>query len=65
MRLQSFMISTLSFLASALIFYTVGYVLLLDLLPKHLFIILIILSALMISYLITRKSLNEPSTKTK
>ncbi|AIK37626.1 hypothetical protein COM13_17055 [Bacillus pseudomycoides] len=65
MRLQSFMISALSFLASALIFYTVGYVLLLDLLPKHLFIILIILSALMISYLITRKSLNEPSTKTK
>ncbi|EEM06184.1 hypothetical protein bpmyx0001_13170 [Bacillus pseudomycoides DSM 12442] len=59
------MISALSFLASALIFYTVGYVLLLDLLPKHLFIILIILSALMISYLITRKSLNEPSTKTK
>ncbi|MGH1141812.1 hypothetical protein [Bacillus pseudomycoides] len=65
MRLQSFMISALSFLASALIFYTVGYVLLLDLLPKHLFIILIILSAFMISYLITRKSLNEPSTKTK
>ncbi|WP_033796003.1 hypothetical protein [Bacillus pseudomycoides] len=65
MRLQSFMISALSFLASALIFYTVGYVLLLDLLSKHLFIILIILSALMISYLITRKSLNEPSTKTK
>ncbi|EEM11995.1 hypothetical protein bmyco0003_12430 [Bacillus pseudomycoides] len=59
------MISALSFLASALIFYTVGYVLLLDLLSKHLFIILIILSALMISYLITRKSLNEPSTKTK
>ncbi|MBO1578347.1 MULTISPECIES: hypothetical protein [Bacillus] len=65
MTLQSFIISTLSFLASALIFYTVGYVLLLDLLPKHLFIILIILSALMISYLITRKSLNEPSTRTK
>ncbi|MBC6975623.1 MULTISPECIES: hypothetical protein [unclassified Bacillus (in: firmicutes)] len=65
MTLQSFMISTLSFLASSLIFYTVGYVLLLDLLPKHLFIILIILSALMISYLITRKSLNELSTKTK
>ncbi|MEN1935469.1 hypothetical protein AAIE21_07575 [Paenibacillus sp. 102] len=65
MTLQSFMISTLSFLASSLIFYTVGYVLLLDFLPKHLFIILIILSALMISYLITRKSLNEPSTKTK
>ncbi|PFK46473.1 hypothetical protein COI93_04605 [Bacillus cereus] len=65
MTLQSFMISTLSFLASALIFYTVGYVLLLDFLPKHLFIIFIILSALMISYLITRKSLNEPSTKTK
>lgn len=65
MTLQSFMISTLSFLASSLIFYTVGYTLLFDLLPKHLFIILIILSALMISYLITRKSLNEPSTKTK
>ncbi|PEY30289.1 hypothetical protein CN354_25090 [Bacillus cereus] len=65
MTLQSFIISTLSFLASSLIFYTVGYVLLLDFLPKHLFIIFIILSALMISYLITRKSLNEPSTKTK
>jgi len=59
------MIGTLSFLASTLIFYTVGYLLLLDWLPNHLFIALIVLSALMISYLITRKSMNEPSAKTK
>ncbi|WIY62604.1 hypothetical protein [Bacillus arachidis] len=65
MSLQSLMIGTLSFLASTLIFYTVGYLLLLDWLPNHLFITLIVLSALMISYLITRKSMNEPSAKTK
>ncbi|MEH7458879.1 hypothetical protein CON65_08145 [Bacillus pseudomycoides] len=65
MTLQSFIIGTLSFLASTLIFYTVSYVLLLDWLPNHLLISLIVLSALMISYLITRKSINEPSTKTK
>ncbi|MBO1624385.1 hypothetical protein COE15_10240 [Bacillus cereus] len=65
MSLQSLMIGTLSFLASTLIFYTVGYLLLLDWLPNHLFIALIVLSALMISYLITRKSMNEPSAKTK
>ncbi|KEK23707.1 hypothetical protein [Bacillus gaemokensis] len=65
MSLQSFMIGALSFLASTLIFYTVGYLLLLDWLPNHLFIALIILSALMISYLITRKTTNEPSAKTK
>ncbi|WP_439875510.1 hypothetical protein ACSLGG_07600 [Bacillus mycoides] len=65
MKLQSLMIGTLSFLASTLIFYTVSYVLLLDLLPNHLFIALIILSALMISFLITRKSMSEPSAKAK
>ncbi|MBM6644823.1 hypothetical protein [Bacillus sp. RIT 809] len=65
MKLQSLMIGTLSFLASTLIFYTVSYVLLLDWLPNHLFIALIILSALMISFLITRKSMNEPSAKAK
>ncbi|EJV59889.1 hypothetical protein BWGOE4_11100 [Bacillus mycoides] len=65
MKLQSLMIGALSFLASTLIFYTVGYVLLLDWLPNHLFIALIILSALMISFLITRKSMNEPSAKAK
>ncbi|HDR8115163.1 TPA: hypothetical protein QCY85_002610 [Bacillus cereus] len=59
------MISVLSFLASTLIFYTVSYVLLLDWLPNHLLITLIILSALMISFLITRKSMNEPSAKAK
>ncbi|WP_459501577.1 hypothetical protein [Bacillus sp. C1] len=64
MSLQFFMIGTLSFLASTLIFYTIGY-LLLDWLPNHLFITLIILSALMISFLITRKAMNEPSAKTK
>ncbi|EOA3902838.1 hypothetical protein ACO11K_000298 [Bacillus cytotoxicus] len=64
MTLQVFIIGTLSFLASTLIFYTVSYVLL-DLLPNHFVISLIILSALMISYLITRKSMNEPSAKTK
>ena len=62
MNLQSLIISVLSFLASTLIFYTVSYVLLLDWLPNHL---LIILSALMISFLITRKSMNEPSAKAK
>ncbi|MBK5515277.1 hypothetical protein JFT70_10720 [Bacillus sp. TH11] len=65
MKLQSLMIGALSFLASTLIFYTVSYVLLLDWLPNHLFIALIILSALMISFLITRKSMNEPSAKSK
>ncbi|OQR55721.1 hypothetical protein [Bacillus sp. CDB3] len=65
MKLQSLMIGTLSFLASTLIFYTVSYVLVLDLLPNHLFIALIILSALMISFLITRKSMSEPSAKAK
>lgn len=65
MTLQSLMIGTLSFLASTLIFYTLGQVLLLDLLPNHIFIVLILLSALMIAYFITRKSMNEPSTKTK
>ncbi|MDM5187736.1 hypothetical protein QUF99_10485 [Bacillus sp. DX4.1] len=65
MTLQSFMIGALSFLASTLIFYTVGYVLLVDWLPNHMFIGLIVLSALMISYLITRKSMSEPSAKTK
>ncbi|HDR4893199.1 hypothetical protein OCB14_00580 [Bacillus cereus] len=65
MNLQSLIISVLSFLASTLIFYTVSYVLLLDWLPNHLLITLIILSALMISFLITRKSLNEPSAKAK
>ncbi|WP_157418203.1 hypothetical protein [Bacillus cereus] len=65
MNLQSFIISVLSFLASTLIFYTVSYVLLLDWLPNHLLITLIILSALMISFLITRKSMNEPSAKAK
>ncbi|HDR8441759.1 TPA: hypothetical protein QC292_005862 [Bacillus cereus] len=59
------MIGVLSFLASTFIFYTVSYVLLLDLLPNHIFIALIILSALMISFLITRKSMNEPSAKAK
>ncbi|MEH7046372.1 hypothetical protein V7055_23530, partial [Bacillus thuringiensis] len=63
--LQSLIISVLSFLASTLIFYTVSYVLLLDWLPNHLLITLIILSALMISFLITRKSMNEPSAKAK
>ncbi|WP_226602711.1 hypothetical protein [Bacillus cereus] len=62
MNLQSLIIGVLSFLASTLIFYTVSYVLLLDWLPNHL---LIILSALMISFLITRKSMNEPSAKAK
>ncbi|MGG5736502.1 MULTISPECIES: hypothetical protein [Bacillus cereus group] len=66
MKLQSLMIGALSFLASTLIFYTVSYyVLLLDWLPNHLFIALIILSALMISFLITRKSMSEPSAKAK
>ncbi|ACK97983.1 MULTISPECIES: hypothetical protein [Bacillus] len=65
MNLQSLIISVLSFLASTLIFYTVSYVLLLDWLPNHLLITLIILSALMISFLITRKSMNEPSAKAK
>ena len=65
MNLQSLIISVLSFLASTLIFYTVSYVLLLDWLPNHLFIALMILSALMISFLITRKSINEPSAKAK
>ena len=65
MNLQSLIIGALSFLASTLIFYTVSYVLLLDLLPNHLLIALIILSALMISCLITRKSMNEPSAKAK
>ncbi|MCU5128565.1 hypothetical protein OCA18_08800 [Bacillus cereus] len=65
MNLQSLIISVLSFLASTLIFYTVSYALLLDWLPNHLLITLIILSALMISFLITRKSLNEPSAKAK
>ncbi|MFK4422925.1 hypothetical protein [Bacillus sp. RC51] len=65
MKLQSLMIGALSFLASTLIFYTISYVLLLDWLPNHLFIALIILSALMISFLITRKSMNEPSAKAK
>ncbi|MGG3673670.1 hypothetical protein ABES96_21455 [Bacillus nitratireducens] len=65
MKLQSLMIGALSFLASTLIFYTVSYVLLLDLLPNHLFIALIILSALMISFLITRKSMSESSAKAK
>ncbi|MGG0723166.1 hypothetical protein [Bacillus mycoides] len=65
MKLQSLMIGALSFLASTLIFYTVSYVLLLDWLPNHLFIALIILSALMISFLITRKSMNEPPAKAK
>lgn len=65
MTLQSLMIGTLSFLASTLIFYTLGQVLLLDLLPNHIFIVLILLSALMIAYFITRKSMNEPSAKTK
>ncbi|PEB78005.1 hypothetical protein [Bacillus nitratireducens] len=65
MKLQSLMIGALSFLASTLIFYTVSYVLLLDLLPNHLFIALIILSALMISFLITRKSMSETSAKAK
>ncbi|HDR7792516.1 TPA: hypothetical protein QCY19_001054 [Bacillus luti] len=65
MKLQSLMIGALSFLASTLIFYTVSYLLLLDWLPNHLFIALIILSALMISFLITRKSMNEPSAKAK
>ncbi|HEF1902251.1 hypothetical protein [Bacillus cereus] len=65
MNLQSLIISVLSFLASTLIFYTVSYVLLLDWLPNHLLITLIILSALMISFLITRKSINEPSAKAK
>ncbi|PGH78694.1 hypothetical protein CN896_20580 [Bacillus thuringiensis] len=65
MNLQSLIISVLSFLASTLIFYTVSYVLLLDWLPNHLLITLIILSALMISFLITRKSMNEPSAKVK
>ena len=63
MNLQSLIIGALSFLASTLIFYTVSYVLLLDLLPNHVFIALVILSALMISFLITRKSMNEPSAK--
>ncbi|AKR08589.1 hypothetical protein ICM_00713 [Bacillus cereus BAG1X2-3] len=65
MNLQSLIIGVLSFLASTLIFYTVSYVLLLDWLPNHLLITLIILSALMISFLITRKSMNEPSAKAK
>ncbi|MEC2862904.1 hypothetical protein BK767_03420 [Bacillus thuringiensis serovar kyushuensis] len=65
MNLQSLIISVLSFLASTLIFYTVSYVLLLDWLPNHLLITLIILFALMISFLITRKSMNEPSAKAK
>ena len=65
MNLQSLIIGVLSFLASTLIFYTVSYVLLLDLLPNHVFITLIILSALMISFLITRKSMSEPSAKAK
>ncbi|MEI4800711.1 hypothetical protein ACIGHG_00775 [Bacillus sp. NPDC077411] len=65
MTLQSVMIGALSFLASMLIFYTVGYVLLLDWLPDNIFISSIILSALIIAYFITRKSMNEPSTKTK
>ncbi|MBS9805339.1 hypothetical protein ACTJJY_01280 [Bacillus sp. 22475] len=65
MNLQSLIIGVLSFLASTLIFYTVSYVLLLDWLPNHLLITLIILSALMISFLITRKSINEPSAKAK
>ncbi|AFU12103.1 hypothetical protein ACW4EZ_07375 [Bacillus toyonensis] len=65
MKLQSLIIGALSFLASTLIFYTVSYLLLLDWLPNHLFIALIILSALMISFLITRKSINEPSAKAK
>ena len=65
MKLQSLMIGALSFLASTLIFYTVSYLLLLDWLPNHLFIALIILSALMISFLSTRKSINEPSAKAK
>jgi len=65
MKLQSLMIGALSFLASTLIFYTVIYVLLLDWLPNHLFIALIILSALMISFLITHKSMSEPSAKAK
>ncbi|AHA09957.1 MULTISPECIES: hypothetical protein [Bacillus] len=65
MKLQSLIIGALSFLASTLIFYTVSYLLLLDWLPNHLFIALMILSALMISFLITRKSINEPSAKAK
>lgn len=65
MKLQSLIIGALSFLASTLIFYTVSYLLLLDWLPNHLFIALIVLSALMISFLITRKSINEPSAKAK
>ncbi|PGB03198.1 hypothetical protein [Bacillus toyonensis] len=65
MKLQSLIIGALSFLASTLIFYTVSYLLLLDWLPNHLFIALIILSALMIAFLITRKSMNEPSAKAK
>ena len=65
MKLQSLIIGALSFLASTLIFYTVSYLLLLDFLPNHLFIALMILSALMISFLITRKSINEPSAKAK
>ncbi|MBE5105491.1 hypothetical protein IGI01_09335 [Bacillus thuringiensis] len=65
MKLQSLIIGALSFLASTLIFYTVSYILLLDWLPNHLFIALIILSALMISFLITRKSINKPSAKAK
>ncbi|GAB6564659.1 MULTISPECIES: hypothetical protein [Bacillus] len=65
MNLQSLIIGALSFLASTLIFYTVSYVLLLDLLPNHVFIAFIILSALMISFLITRKSMNESSAKAK
>lgn len=35
MNLQSLIIGALSFLASTLIFYTVSYVLLLDLLPNY------------------------------
>ncbi|MEI4830414.1 hypothetical protein WAX78_13220 [Bacillus sp. FJAT-53711] len=65
MTLQAVMIGALSFLASMLIFYTVGHVLLLDWLPNNIFISSIILSALIIAYFITRKSMNEPSTKTK
>ncbi len=65
LNLQSLIIGALSFLASTLIFYTVSYVLLLDLLPNHVIIAFIILSALMISFLITRKSMNEPSAKAK
>ncbi|MGG0187723.1 hypothetical protein [Bacillus rhizoplanae] len=65
MTLQSVMIGALSFLASMLIFYTVGQVLLLDWLPNNIFISTIILSALIIAYFITRKSMSDPSTKTK